>query len=223
MRALLAAGADANADDRQGETPLHEAAKAEPANASPSPEEVARCVEGITLLLDAGSRADETDRGGSTPLHVTSSDGFPADGGRARHGRRSDRRARRRRRNRAPPRHRIDAMGKRPRAHRARGRSERPVARRSDGARSGARSATASRLRRRRRGPGEGHRRAPGRGAMTERLRPVDSARRHPECRHVARRSRRRRGSRRLPRRPAAGPQHLRAGCAPRTRRAGST
>ena len=77
MIALLDAGADANADDRARETPLHEAAKAEPANASRKSQDVVRCAEGISLLLEAGSRPEETDQRGSTPLHVTAAGGFP--------------------------------------------------------------------------------------------------------------------------------------------------
>ena len=55
VRALVAAGADVNAADRNGWTPLHAAAQY-------------NAVEAARLLVSAGAVVDSTDRDGNTPL-----------------------------------------------------------------------------------------------------------------------------------------------------------
>ncbi|WP_445168964.1 ankyrin repeat domain-containing protein [Mycolicibacterium sp. Dal123E01] len=55
-RRLLAGGADPNAMDDEGFTPLHFAAQFD-------------CVEVIRLLLDAGATVDVASRNGTTPVH----------------------------------------------------------------------------------------------------------------------------------------------------------
>ena len=55
LKRLLDMGADPNATDGLGETPLHRAAQ--------------KCPYAVNLLLEYGAKADVTDRYGSTPLH----------------------------------------------------------------------------------------------------------------------------------------------------------
>jgi ankyrin repeat protein len=64
---LLAAGANPNAANRRGATPLHYACDPRPRSAVPwSREAQARL---IRLLVEHGADLDHADRGGATPLH----------------------------------------------------------------------------------------------------------------------------------------------------------
>ena len=66
MKPLLDAGADVNARDDQGNTPLHWVARTSELWYAPQVAEV------IRLLLDAGADINATDDHGDTPLHQTS-------------------------------------------------------------------------------------------------------------------------------------------------------
>jgi ankyrin repeat protein len=65
--ALIDAGADSNAENRRGATPLHYACDARPkAGKTWSPSEQRSVIE---ILLNAGSGIDHRDKSGATPLH----------------------------------------------------------------------------------------------------------------------------------------------------------
>lgn len=64
---LLEAGADPNAENRRGATPLHYAN--DPRPSSGAIWDPARQAELIDLLVGHGGEVDHTDRGGATPLH----------------------------------------------------------------------------------------------------------------------------------------------------------
>jgi ankyrin repeat protein len=63
---LIDAGADPNAENRRGATPLHYACDARPHNGTWNPSNQRSVIE---LLLDAGSDVEHTDKAGATPLH----------------------------------------------------------------------------------------------------------------------------------------------------------
>jgi ankyrin repeat protein len=66
-RLLLRAGADPNAENRRGATPLHYACDPRPRSAVPwSRESQTRL---ISLLVEHGADIERIDRGGATPLH----------------------------------------------------------------------------------------------------------------------------------------------------------
>src|SRR5215472_17421100 len=67
VRALLEAGADANAKNRRGATALHYACDARPkAGKTWNPSKQQSVIE---LLLDAGSDIEQKDKAGAAPLH----------------------------------------------------------------------------------------------------------------------------------------------------------
>jgi hypothetical protein len=61
LRRLLHAGADLNAPDKNGATPLHRAVRT-------------RCAEAVAFLLDSGSDPTRPNRSGSTPFHLAVQD-----------------------------------------------------------------------------------------------------------------------------------------------------
>jgi len=67
VRALLGAGADANAENRRGATALHYACDARPKGGHTWNPSAQRSV--IELLLDAGSDIEHKDKAGAAPLH----------------------------------------------------------------------------------------------------------------------------------------------------------
>jgi len=70
VAALIDAGADANARNRRGATPLHYACDPRPhAGKTPKTWDPSRQRSVIELLLDAGSNIEHTDKAGAAPLH----------------------------------------------------------------------------------------------------------------------------------------------------------
>lgn len=67
VEALIAAGADANAENRRGATALHYACDARPGAGKPWAHSQQRAV--IERLLDAGADIEHQDKAGSAPLH----------------------------------------------------------------------------------------------------------------------------------------------------------
>jgi len=66
-RLLLRAGADSNAENRRGATPLHYACDPRPRSVVPWSRESQAML--ISLLVEHGADLERADRGGATPLH----------------------------------------------------------------------------------------------------------------------------------------------------------
>jgi hypothetical protein len=83
VRALIEAGADASAQDKDGRNPLHEAARSSSSQA----------MEVVRALIEAGADATAQDKDGRNPLHERRGPVLTSHGGRTsayRRGRRCD-------------------------------------------------------------------------------------------------------------------------------------